>query len=60
MKIEMDKEVFEKIINELSRELCPSDYGFKDRYREVDGKYCGSDACKECWKEALGIRLIKE
>lgn len=60
MKIVMDKEVFEKIFNELSRELCPSDYGFSDRLSEEKSEFCGNSACKKCWEEALNIKFIEE
>lgn len=53
MKVQIDKELFDKVVLELAwTRVCPKELGLKDICEEHLG-------CDECWKRAFEPEIIE-
>lgn len=52
VRIEMSEELFEKILEQLVENNCPSKFDLPERA-------CREVGCEECWREAINPKIIE-
>jgi hypothetical protein len=52
VRIEMSEKLFEKILEQLVENNCPSKFGLPERASCEVG-------CEECWREAINPKIIE-